>query len=54
MKILWIRATLDSTNGGPVAAITQLTVALRELDHQCEVVTLDASDAPSVKELGYL
>ncbi len=50
MKFLWISATLDTTNGGPVAAITQLTVALRELGHPCEVVTLDAGNAPGVTE----
>ncbi len=50
MKFLWIRATLDSANGGPVAAISQLTVALQELGHQCEVITLDAVNAPGVTD----
>jgi glycosyltransferase involved in cell wall biosynthesis len=48
MKFLWIRATLDLTYGGPVAAITQLTLALRELGHPCEVVTLDAPHTSGV------
>lgn len=48
MNFLWIRATLNSAYGGPVAAIGQLIVALQDLGHQCEVVTLDAQDAPHI------
>ena len=50
MKFLWIRPTIDPTIGGPVTAITQLTVALRELGHPCEVVTLDARYASGVDD----
>lgn len=50
MKLLWIRPTLDSSSGGPVTAITQLTIALRELGHPCEVVTLDTMNNSSVLE----
>lgn len=50
MKFLWMRAALDIVNGGPVVAISQLTVALQELGHQCEVVTLDAANTSGVAE----
>jgi len=50
MKLLWIITTLNTKNGGPVAALTQLTGALRELGHHCEFITLDSSDASGVAE----
>jgi glycosyltransferase involved in cell wall biosynthesis len=50
MNFLWIRATLDLANGGPIAAVGQLTTALKNLGHSSEVVTLDARHAPGVAE----
>ncbi|MEI6290935.1 MAG: glycosyltransferase [Chloroflexota bacterium] len=50
MKFLWIRPTIDRAFGGPVAAITHLTVTLRELGHPCELVTLDSRNAPGVTD----
>jgi len=50
MKLLWIIGSLNPTTGGPVAALLQLTVALRELGHTCEVATLDGEHASGVDD----
>ncbi len=50
MKILWISRSLNPTKGGPVTFVKQITVALGELGHLCEVVTLDVINTPGVRE----
>ena len=50
MKLLWIKVTLDPTEGGPVTAISQLITKLGELGHPSELVTLDSENSKWVKE----
>lgn len=49
MSFLWVTSTLDPTSGGSLAAITLLIVALEEMGHQWEVVTLDDKRAPWIE-----
>lgn len=50
MKLLQVIATLDPAYGGPVEALRQMTMALNELGHTSETVTLDAPDEKWVAE----
>jgi glycosyltransferase involved in cell wall biosynthesis len=50
MKLLWIKTSLDPTEGGPVTAISQLIAKLSELGHPSELVTLDTGNTKWVLE----
>jgi glycosyltransferase involved in cell wall biosynthesis len=50
MKILWMIRSLDPKDGGPVAALRQAALALQDLGQPSDVLTLDAPDAPWVRE----
>ncbi len=49
MKILHIIATLDPASGGPPEGIRQVSIAMMELGHSVEVVSLDSSTADYLK-----
>lgn len=44
MKILHVIASLDPVYGGPQEVVKQLTLALSDLGHQGEILTLDETD----------
>lgn len=44
MKLLHVIGTLNPSYGGPQEALRQITLALIELGHQSEVITLDSPD----------
>ncbi|MBK8418016.1 glycosyltransferase [Candidatus Villigracilis saccharophilus] len=50
MKYLHIIASLDPTAGGVVSAVRNLSLALQDLGHYCEIVTLDVPDLPFLND----
>ena len=50
MRILRSTHTLNPARGGPIESIRQSSAALVRRGHQVEIVSLDAPDAPWVKE----
>jgi glycosyltransferase involved in cell wall biosynthesis len=50
MKILHILSSLDPQGGGPMEGVRQMGLYLNSLNHQVEVATLDAADAPWIAD----
>ena len=50
MKILRSIHTINPAGGGPIESIKQSSAALRRRGHEVEIVSLDAPDAPWVRE----
>lgn len=50
MRILHIVSSIDPRTGGPAEAIRSVSVALRQRDHELEVVSLDPPDAAYVTD----
>ncbi|QQX89586.1 glycosyltransferase (plasmid) [Cupriavidus necator] len=52
MKILQLLPSLDPRQGGPAECVRQSAVALAAQGHRVEVLTLDAPDAPWLRDAG--
>ncbi|AUT53526.1 glycosyltransferase [Paraburkholderia caribensis] len=50
MKILHLLSTVDPRAGGPTEGVRQSGVAMASLGHEVEVASLDAVDAPHVRD----
>lgn len=50
MRILRSIHTLNPAVGGPIESVRQSSAALRRLGHEVEIVSLDAADAPWLKD----
>jgi len=52
VKILRSIHSLNPAIGGPIESVRQSSAALIELGHEVEIITLDAPDAPWLREIG--
>jgi glycosyltransferase involved in cell wall biosynthesis len=53
MKLLHVMPTMNPASGGPIENVRQIVPVLAQAGHENEVVTLDAPDAPWLRELPF-